>query len=301
MAYIKLTELGKQFIRKICEGTGNSLLQGKSPYKIKDTSSRLYNPDGVLPFCNPETLPTKIWYANAKHGSTNITTNQQLGEALIDWFDKYGAIFEMDANIIAAQAYTESGYILWNYPLTSTASGISQITSNTMYSIVTANKFSSKPEYRFTDAEIAAITKGWNGSITDDDTYKVSLPIGRSNRPIIHQNICDNPEIMIKAQYNYMKFISSKCDGLASSALFGYNRGPYLPVTPSYTQSISNAKNPERGKDYELEGIGYVYKIFQLLGNPKYAPSKGWFGCTHLDLNAQYNSYNAEVAESIKT
>lgn len=296
MAYTQLTAEGKQFIRKVCVGNDNTLLRGKSSYTIKDTASRLYNPDGVLPFCNPATLPSKYWQSSAKHGTANIITNQQLGEALIEWFDKYGEIFEMDANIIAAQAYAESGYKLWNYPLTSSASGIGQFTLDTTYAVIISNKFSSKSEYRFTIDEIAAITKGCTGNTTDNNTFSVKLLIGRTNRPFVHQNICDNPEIMIKAQFNYMKYISSKCNGLASSTLFGYNRGPNLPVTPSYTQSISNAKNPERGKDYELEGIGYVYKIFNLLG--KDTNPNGWFGYKHLDLTASYNSYDAEVAES---
>jgi zinc D-Ala-D-Ala carboxypeptidase len=297
MAYVKLKEEGKQFIRKVCSGNGKTLLEGKSSQKINDTSSKLYNPNGVLPFSSPKVLPSKIWYSNAKHNGANISTNAQLGEALIAWFEKYGQLFEMDANIIAAQAYAESGYILWNYALTSTASGISQFTSDTLYTVIVDNKFSSVPEYRFTNEEIMLINNGISGDKKQLDSYSVSTETGKKNRAIIHQNICDNPEIMIKAQYNYMKFISKRCDGLASSALFGYNRGPYI-ATPSYTQSIANAKNPERGKDYELEGIGYVYKIFQLLGNPDYAPTKGWFGYSHLNLNEPFNSYNAEVAES---
>jgi len=296
MAYIKLTELGKQFIRNACAGTSNSLLTGQSHDKINDIESKLYNIDGHLPFCNPES-PAMPWTGHAKFNGVNITTNQQLGEALIVWFDKYGQLFEMDTNIIAAQAFAESGYKIWNYPLTSNASGISQFTTDTTFGVIVANKFATKPEYRFTNEEIAAITKNLTGNLKEENSFSTKFLIGRTNRPFIHQNIIDNPEIMIKAQFCYMKYISNKCNGLASSALFGYNRGPNLPVTPSYTQSIQNAKNPKRGVDYEVEGIGYVYNIFNYLGNNKFS-KYGYFGYDHLNLNEPFDVYAAEVAES---
>lgn len=294
--YSGLTRTGKAFITNVCSGTNRSLLDGKSQYKIDDISSNLYNPNGVLPFCIPETSPTKIWYSNAEHNGKKIQNNQELGIALIDWFDKYGEIFQMDANIIAAQAWAESAYNIWIYPLTSTASSISQITIDTIYEIVVKNKFATKLDYNFTTAEIAAITKNVTGNTQND--YDVSYPQGKKNRPILHQNMIDNPEIMIKAQYSYMKFISNKCNGIASSTLFGYNRGPYLPVCSSYTKSINNAIS-KRGKGYEKEGIDYVWKIFQLLGNQRYN-SNGWFGYHWLNLNEPFDKYAAEVDESNK-
>jgi len=118
----------------------------------------------------------------------------------------------------------------------------------------------------------------------------------RRDLVILHQNMIDNPEIMIKAQYAYMKFIASQCDGMASSALFGYNRGPYLPVSSSYTKSIAKAIS-RFGEGYEKEGIDYVYKIFQLLGNQNYK-KEGWFGYSWLKLNEPFDKYTAEVDES---
>jgi hypothetical protein len=294
--YSGLTKAGKSYITNICAGTSRSLLDGKSKDKIKDPANKYYNPDGVLPFCTPKTSASKIWYSQARYNGNLIQNNQQLGVALIDWFNKYGKIFEMDANIIAAQAWAESAYNLWIYPLTSTASSISQITSDTIYSIVVKNKFATKPEYKFTTEEIAAITKNLSGDINNGNNYDVGYEQGRKNRPILHQNMIDNPEIMIKAQYAYMKFIASQCDGIASSALFGYNRGPYLPVSPSYTKSIAKAIS-RFGEGYEKEGIDYVYKIFQLLGNQNYK-KEGWFGYFWLKLNEPFDKYTAEVDES---
>jgi len=291
--YSGLTQAGKAFISKVCSNTDRSLLDGKSNYKINDISSNLYNPNGVLPFCNPPTPPTKIWYSDAKYNGKNIQNNRELGIALIDWFDKYGKIFEMNANIIAAQAWAESAYKIWNYPLTSTASGISQFAMPALFDVIISNKYATKPEYQFTVDEIAAISKNTTGNTKDD--YDISKPQGKKNRPILHQNIIDNPEIMIKAQYAYMKYISTRTKGMASSALFGYNRG-HAYAKPSYTQSINSAIISE-AEGYEKEGIDYVWKIFQLLGNQNYN-SNGWFGHHWLNLNEPFDKYAAEVDES---
>lgn len=292
MAYTPLTQQGKNFIRKVCEGTGNSLLVGKSKYKINDTTSDNYNPDGVLPYCYPQPSPTKDWYSNAKFDNKPITSNQQLGEAIINWYDKYGKIYEMDANILAAQAYAESAYIVWNYPLTSTASGISQFTSATVFEMIISNKYNIEP--KFTQEEINAITKNVTGNTSSKDTFSVGNMTGKKNRPIMHQNITDNPEIMIKAQFRYMKLISNRCNGMASSTLFGYSRGPFGHAFPSYTKSIASATN---SADYQIEGIGYVYKIFSLLGNNNYHP-KGYFGYDQLKMHDTFDKYKAEIDES---
>lgn len=72
----------------------------------------------------------------------------------------------------------------------------------------------------------------------------------------------DNPQIMIQAQAMYMKYIAGKCNGLASTALFCYNRGMYM--TPTYTQTITKTIN-RRGEKYIKEGVNYVDLIFKLL------------------------------------
>jgi hypothetical protein len=269
MAYRQLTEEGKSFIRKICEGNGNSLLSGKSRFKIKDPTNKLYNPNGVLPYCTPETPATKIWTSNAKYEGSLITTNAALGEALIKWYDKYGKIYEMDANVLAAQAFQESGYYIWNYALTSTASGISQFTADTLWGIIINNNHPNITPL-FTDDEINAIANNITDNKFDKNSYTVkSDSNGRKNRAIIHQNVIDNPEIMIKAQFRYMKYIANKCDGLASSTLLGYSRGDGL-ATKSYAESINKVINygvKKEMDEYEKEGIDYVFKIFALLGD----------------------------------
>lgn len=249
--YTPLTEQGKAFIKTICSGTGNSLLQGK-------------NPNGILPYCEPETSPSKTWISNAKYNNKLIENNQQLGDALIEWYNKYAEMYQMNANIMAAQAYEESGYKVWNYPLTSTASGISQFMVEAMFDTIIKNPPIGSQE-KMTSTEINAITKGIFGLENPNlkyniATYSVDNITGKKNRPIIHQNIIDNPEIMIKAQFRYMKYIAT-LSSLASNALFGYSRGPGH-VKPKYTESIIDATNSD---GYEEAGIDYVYKIFKRL------------------------------------
>ena len=98
---------------------------------------------------------------------------------------------------------------------------------------------------------------------------------------------------MIKAQYCYMKYIGTRCNNLASSALFGYNRGPRYAY-PSYTKSIAMATDSE---NYQMEGINYVYRIFNLLGNKKFNKN-GYFGYDFLKLDEPFDEFLVECEES---
>jgi hypothetical protein len=315
MAYRKLTVEGKDYIKAACNGNGNSLLSGKSRDKITKPSSEYYNPNGVLPLFYPRPPRTSIneyntwvnnivsWISNPAING-NITTDSQLGDALIKWYNKYGEIFEMDANVMAAQAYQESRYRVWAYPLTSTASGISQFTSDTAVDIIINNKHTKEIEatlpntnpnlLKFSDAEIAKITKNVTGEIKDNATYDIGSALGRKNRPIMHQNITDNPELLIKAQYRYMKYIASRCNSLTSATLFGYSRGPYGYAYSSYILAINKASQhaPVGGKPYEDEGINYVFNIFCILGDKNNELSKN-------KINGHYFGYDKGTSGNI--
>lgn len=292
MAFVPLTNgnindknSGTAFIKNVCSGNSNDLLKGKNKY--------------VLPFCTPVSGDI-VWEAKPIWNGKQIKTNEELGNALIDWYNYYGKIFEMDANILAAQAFQESGYRIWNYAKTSTASGISQFITDAIFDVIINNKFAAKEEYRFTVTEINAITKNLSGNTNSLDTYNIKYLSGRKNRPVLHQNIIDNPNIMIKAQFCYMKYISNKCQNMASSALFGYNRGPGYAV-PSYSKSIYKAKLA-KGSKYPLEGIDYVYRIFRYLGDPNFVKEYGYFGYDKpphdLKLTQPFDTFEAEVDES---
>lgn len=279
--YTKLTDIGKKFITHVCDVDGRTLLEGKN---------------GILPFCQPPSTDV-VWSSNAKYDGVIIADNRKLGIALIKWFDYYGDIFQMDANVIAAQSYVESSYNIWWYLDKSTASGIAQINSIDIYAIVVNNRYAEKELYRFSDIEISAITKNWIGNKYDPNTYNMEFDAGRTNRAILHQNMIDNPEIMIKAQYCYMKYISNKCKGVASSTLFGYCIGNDV-VFPSYSKSISSAKN-KYGNDYELTGINYVYDVFRILGDKENDSKHGYFGYDDkVQWKKPFDKFQAEVSES---
>jgi len=251
MAYKKITKLGEEFIRENCNGTGKSNLYGT-------------NPIGVLPFCDPLTSPNKKWLSNPNING-GIETNDELADALIKWYNEYSKIFNLDANILAAQAYQESKFNVWIYaPNNSTASGISQFLAATIYDVIARNIYGE-----FTDTERMAITKNMinytfvSGKTPPKTPFLIDYFTGRQNRSILHQNIIDNPEIMIKAQFVYMKAISKRCDKLASCTLFGYSRGLGYVKSSSYSAAINNATG--KGNSYEKEGINYVYRIFKYL------------------------------------
>ena len=260
MAVTKLRKEGENFIRSKCNGSGDSKLRGSA----NDKGGYKYNLEGVLPYCSPLTTTSKQWTSNPLING-GVSTNGELGEALIKWYNKYAEVFGMDANIMAAQAYQESAFIVWNYAVNSSASGISQFVASTFYEGVMKNKRNS-----FTNAELVALTKNmidytYSSGTPPENPFLVKYELGRQNRPILHQNIIDNPEIMIKAQFDYMKFISTRCEKMASCSLFGYNRGPYLTNSSSYSAWIAAAKS--YSNNYENEGIIYVYRIFKSLYN----------------------------------
>lgn len=289
MAVTRLSKAGENFIHSKVNGTGNSKLSGSA----SDKKGYKKNPTAVLPYCYPLTNVNKVWTSNPIING-GIITNDELANALIRWYNKYAEIYEMDANIMAAQAYQESAYIIWNYAVNSTASGISQFVAGSFYEVIIKNK-----RKNFTDIELIALTKNMSGYSYQpgvkppEDPFVTDYLLGRHNRPILHQNIIDNPELMIKAQFDYMKWISGRCEQLASCTLFGYSRGPnLLNNNSSYTAWIKAAQNPKYDEGYENEGIHYVYMIFKNLYQN--------FGYTELDMSEStkknFDKFNANLA-----
>jgi hypothetical protein len=323
MAYSELTIVGKEFITYVCEAGmiankyGNTLLKGKNRYPF---------PFSYVP------ANTKIWTCNIKiptDTTKTITTASELANALIYWFNYYSMMYEIDANVIAAQAYIESHYIIWNYAgadtqknIGSTASGVNQFTMDTIYGVILNNGYNVEP--KMTPAEIGAINAGLTDK-TIDSSYMVggntnaptpSHETAWKNRPILHQNVIDNPGIMIKAQCRYMKYIANKCNSLTSTALFGYSRGPAYALD-TYTKSIQAcAKNAS--SDYLQEGLNYVLLIFGVLGDKEnwltkngqisytYKPNGKYFGYDetkdksgkNLKLKQNFNVNAANVSQS---
>jgi len=302
MPYKPLTEAGKIFIKKICEGNNNSLLKGVSYYRGKPVG---------LPFSNEENNP-KIWISNSKDQyKKNIVTNEQLGNAIIYWFEKYSKLYDLDSNIISAQAYQESKYNIWIYnATTSTASGISQFVMPTTYEIMIKNGGYNIVE-EFTKEEKARITKNISGNTQSALSYSLiggntsfeTRNLAKYNRGILHQNIIDNPDLSIKAQCRLMKYIAIRNNNLASSTLFAYSRGA-LYSSKTYTEIIEKVKK-DFGNDYIQEGLNYVKNIFGYLGDqnnqyikPLPKPQSYWFGYKNLNLGLPFNAFDATTKES---
>jgi hypothetical protein len=231
-----------------------------------------------------------------------ISTPDELANALIYWFNTYAKQYDLDANVIAAQAYAESSYVIWNYAqYDSTASGISQVLMSTIWDLIIRDNGkaynSSNP---ITPEEVYAL----NYNLEQKDvvpSYRVSTSVAWDNRPLLHQNVINNPGIMIKAQCKYMNYIAGKCGNLTSSALFGYNRGP-LYAQKTYTQSIVDCKNGKESKaapGYEKEGLKYVLKIFGVLGD-----KENWLTGRGLGRNykpiGQYFGYDDNIGDKTK-
>lgn len=250
MEYI-LSKKGESFIRKKCVEIGNKIFTGSHNYHLFRSI--------------PEIPPNYVWIASPKDDNDNlITTPTQYADSLILWFNEYGKKYEINANIIAAQAYHESGYIPWNFPLNGTASGISQFTMETVHNIIINNRDGS-----FVNDEINALLLNLPNSGRDLSVFNTqSGGLGRYNRATLHQNISNNPKIMIKAQCSYMNIIANRCGNLASSALFGYNAGPFAVinnqqvVTDNYNNTLRLSKMKFSDSKFN-EAIKYVEKIFK--------------------------------------
>ena len=317
MASVKITKEGVEFITHVCNvgmvnKNGNTMLAGKNSYP--------------LPFCfQPQA--NQIWVCDIKIPNTSIkmTSGNDLAQGLILWFNKYAQMYDLDANVIAAQAYAESGYKMWNYAGgNSTASGVNQFLSSTVYEVIVKNDGKSyNPTNYFTPEEVNKIINGLTqGRIEasykpggNTDAPSPAHQVAWNNRPTLHQNIINNPEIMIKAQCLYMSWISNRCNTLASSTLFGYSRGPGYSLK-TYTDSIQECAM-QNTQEYLQEGLNYVLKIFGVLGDKNnflgskglgsyYKPVGKYFGYNeskgndpkNLRLTQNFDSFNANVAQS---
>lgn len=271
-----LLDAGKAFIRAKCSGNGDSLLRGKNSYK--------------LPYSNA-TVSTE-WVSNPSING-GISTNQQLGEKLIEWYNKYGNQYKIDANFLVAQTFHESaGFKVWTYSQTGSL-GLTESIPSTIYGIIIGKNtnIDKISNVIMTQSEINAIVAGIPTDIAfNSNTYK-STEILKPYRAILHQNVINNPEIMIKAQFRYMKYLAYLTGGLASSTLFAYNRGDSF-AKKSYTDAINAAMAYDK-PNWEDEGIKYVHTIFNRLYTS--------FGYTWLNMNqkpSEFNSFAANVAES---
>jgi len=286
MAYKKLTETGENFIKEIAKRLtstqgSTSMIKGKNSYN--------------LPFSD-KSNEVITWVCNIP----NVTTNAQFALYLINEFNNNAAIYGLDANIIAAQAFQESGYKAWNYAKTSTASGISQFIMLTVYDVIYNRRFITGDDKAklISGMEQPELDTSWIGVVGKGKYTAADRERQYRNRAILHQNICNNPDVMIKAQCALMNWIAGRNKDLASSTLFAYNRGSGLKGD-NYIQ-IVNYTAKRFGNDYIKEGCNYVTSIFGYLGDknntnvPQGSITKGiWFG---YEVDYANDDFNANLA-----
>lgn len=257
MPFKKITKLGEEFIKNRCASDGafgNDRFSGKRKFALPKSNV----PAGT------------IFTSNPKDEQQNpITSSDVLANNLISWFNRYCQLYALDANIIAAQSYAESGYNLWIYS-EGGAMGVSQFLDGAIFDTIIKNK------YTFQD-ELDDIVENLNGDTTD---IRIIIPnfstrdktivstsdttmVAKQNRQQLFQNIINNPKIMVKAQCYIMSQIGQNNNNLASSSLFAYNRGSYLTST-SYDDMIDKTQK-RYGKEYIKEGLNYVDRIFKVL------------------------------------
>jgi len=247
IAYKKLTENGKTFVKNNINS--NSISGNKTMNADFSLYFTIYPP--------LRSTTNFLWKSNIVNNVTTFADN------LIAWYDKYASEYELDANMLAAQGYSESHFKIWEFSKNKNGSpaamGLTQFMPATIYGIIVSNGYGILP--KFTNDEINKITKNITQSYLDSKFSPYNQD-KLKNAPILLQNLIDNPELLVKAQARYMKYCANKGNSLASSALFGYNRGDGL-IKSTYFATVQAGANYRDG--YEKEGVDYVYKVFKLL------------------------------------
>ena len=287
MSYRKLTNLGKTFITTVCKGTGTDKIKGNN---------------GKLIFSS---LPSNHTFeAHAKFfNGEDILTNEDVGKALIQWFDFFAGIYQLDANILAAQVFVETSYRLWAYPpesLKSSAQGLGQFLSSSMFDVAIGNFGVSRTVLpTFSEDEINILTNGLVNPREQKayiyDTNNGFYDDAIANRDKFYQNIIDNPYLSIKAQCRFMKGLSYIAADNAASTLFGYNMG-WKYVRSTFTATVDKARKATNYQD----GINYVNKVFRALGDKADTtisgkPSGAWFG---YKIDFTFDTFTADVKSS---
>jgi hypothetical protein len=214
---LKLSIAGEKFIKS--KADTKNLLSGKNNYGLPFSTIR--NDD--------------ITFTYGDDFLTNTTTSTRFVELLIHWFNKYGLYYKVDPNIIAAQAYQESTFNSWTYSGSKSvatyggALGITQFLPGTIFEVMINTAGGGdfgKLNEEFTNDEKNLIKNNLTGNPNIDSAYVVNgndRDIGITNRSILHQNVINNPELMIKAQCVYMNLIGKRNANIAASSLFAYN------------------------------------------------------------------------------
>jgi hypothetical protein len=288
----KLTKTGESFIKTICS-TNEDLLSGKYYYN--------------LPFSNIKDTPTTFTSSILNRNGSNIGNNSQLAEELIYCFNLYGEEAGVDSNVLAAQAFVDSEYRTWHYSKYDSGSGIVSFPAIRVYThIVTSERpqtFEGLNNLFFDETDINKITLGltnsedrlsylYKGRVITTETLEIAI----GNRQILHQNIINNPQIMIRALASIMKEILERNDGSTANALLAYKTN-WKETASSYPEMADNISKAY-GDTILKKGIDYVNNVFRCLGdenNDKMdkkitKPVGSWFG---YDIDFSVDKFSA--------
>jgi flagellum-specific peptidoglycan hydrolase FlgJ len=290
-----LTSKGIEFITYVCIGKNK-----KNSGNDSNDNNLLKGNNGILQYSNKV---NKTWEANIIDDNGNsIKKNGDLPLVLVSNFQRWATTYNIDPNILAAQCYILTKYKMWYYE--SDNSGINLFTMPNVYKFIISNSSSIAP--KMTEEEISIITAGLTNPDVESSYDVVNGgAVMTSNRPILHQNMIDNPAIMIKAQARYLKYLAdNQSNKLASTSLFSYSAGEQYAET-TYTRSIEKANNLLVNK-LVTKATDIVLKTFGVLGDkdnatlPKitnYKP-KGYYFGYDLKLKEEFDSFSADTEES---
>lgn len=266
----KIGSIGKEFIREICNAGGEnnkSLLSGRNDYL-----NNLLN------------IGSKLWTSDpSKNGG--IVYNRDLSNKIIQWYEYYCNIAQIDVNFLIAQTFEESSFRVWVFS-ESDDMGLTQFSIPTFYDYGIKNNDSEFSKINITNDDREKLTNNVDNSIAYlEITYK-NWENFRVVGETIFQNIIDNPEILVKMQVKYMETISNQYNKLASNVLFGYNRGPgYIKSTYFQTVKDDERKN---GSEKADGGVKYVHKVFRRLYDS--------FGYSWLNMDAPTSEFDGTQA-----
>lgn len=263
--YKKLNQSGKEFIRTICNTDGadnDNMFIGRMKYD--------------LPLSNTVIGNNGIESIIIDNDGNVIETNDEYATYLIYLFEFYANQLELDANVLAAQAYVESGYKSYYYDKSSSKCGISGLNSKLIYDYIvngnTAETLESLSGLSWESDEIDYITTGITNPLDRNNYIYFSyendsdnITIARNDRLQLLFNVASNPNLMIKAQANLFNEITQRNNYVLSSTLFSYSRSIKLK-SKQYVDLLDKAGR-KYGDTYTTVGIKYVESVFQALSD----------------------------------
>jgi len=283
MSYKPLTKAGKAFIMNALKLNANNFT-GSLPYDLGRSNI----------------LKNTVFTAQVRDNNVNINTNDTYYALLVSSFEKYSQLYLLDANIMAAQTYLLSNYVLWNYSnggngVNTSAMGITQLLDSTIYDLYFEKRNGGDAEDQaIFDNEFSIITNNLAGDMRDikniipyrDDSTALTNSVALENRRQLFQNIIDNPDLMIKIQCRIMHDLGYANNNLAASSLFAYIVSRNLK-SKTYNEVINNASYANFNNIHI--GTAFVNNIFKILDG-SYQKDLGGFGYDiDFDINDQAN------------